>query len=473
MPGYSLPRYFVRHAATNAAADIDDGALPLHLIDGFFVGDRHLQEREWFVAVDELGNLRVLSGDERESFSAALQTELAFNEISRNRSARLIEASEVFLFDLQFVEQIADAPGWNDPVYLYGTLFAPPLPANSGARAAGIKGQLTVTRGDLLDGIVRSSENAFRGGGAGGIGGKLSLCFHLMLPGGTDEEIRRGAAIVLAYPLFPAELLAATGDAANEIVVSQMLYDLLSALKKDFERERITHPLCSTVLPVVNRLTLERELKAQGYEIEGDTAYKKNDSGEGFKGFLASVFGAFSGDDLALPPEGDADDFLRLAKQTVDHLPNDFPSARISALRNRLKSAPARLPVQSPRAPTPPIKTPAPPNTPPTPLKVASVGVKKTVVPDYDPPAWMRDFIQAHRQADAPPPVLNSLSQPNPPIISAAKNNSKTRKKRQQQQQREWEKDFAAPAAIESKSKSGQGEKKQSPSEPDWMKDFE
>lgn len=463
MTRYSLPRYFVSHADTPDAAAPDISAAPLHLIDSFFVGNRHLEEREWIVAVDELGNLRAVPPENRASLAASLQNELAFNEISRNRPARLVEGNEVFLFNLQLIEQPGGAPGWNDPVYLYGTLFGP-LPANSDDQTAGIKGQLTVTRGDLLDGLVQSSDDAFRYGGSSGIAGRFSRCFHLMLPGDTDQEIRRGAGIILAYPLFPAELLA--GDAVNEIVVSQFLYDLLSALKEDFERERVAHPLRSIVLPVVNRCNLEQELKAQGYRVEGDTAFKETNSDEGFKGFLASVFGALRNDDLTLPPEGETDDFLRIARQTLEHLENGFPSPRIVALRNCLKSAPTHRQVQSPLTPTPPIKTPAPVKTPPTPLRAERVTVQKTAALESEPPAWMRDFIHAHRKEDEPP-KLTSTSKPEPPIISAAKNISETQKQRRRA---EWEKDFGQPAEIESKKKD---EKEKLPVKPDWMKDFE
>ena len=466
MARYSLPRYFVPHADTLDAAPPELSAAPLHLIDSFFIGNRHLEEREWLVAVDELGNLRAICGENRASLSASLQNELAFNEISGNRAARLIEASEVFLFNLQFVEQPAGAPGWNDPVYLYGTLFGP-LSANPDNQAAGVKGQLTVTRGDLLDGIVQSSDDAFRYGGSSGIGGGFSRCFHMMLPGDTDENIRRGAGIILAYPLFPAELLA--GDAANEIVVSQILYDLLSALKEDLERERFAHPLRSIVLPVVNRFALEQELKSQGYRVEGDIAFKETDSGEGFKGFLASVFGALRNDDLTLPPEGETDDFLRIARQTLEHLENGFPSPRIVALRNCLKYASAHRQVQSPLTPAPPIKTPRQNLTSPTPLQTARVIVQKTAAPENEPPAWMRDFIAAHRKEDEPP-KLTSTSKSGSLIISAAKNKPNAREKQQRRERLEWTKDFEQPSGIKAKSK---GEKKQSTVEPDWMKDFE
>lgn len=470
MPHSSLPRYFVSHADADVGATADGGSLPLHVIDSFFIGHRHLEEREWVVAVDDAGNLRAMPSEERHQFPAVLQNEFAFNEISRNGPARLIEGREIFLFDLQLVEQPAGAPGWNDPIYLYGTLYAP-LPANSGGHPAGIKGQLTVTRGDLLDGAVRSSENAFRYGGLSGIEGRFSRCFHLMLAGDTDEEIKRGGGIILAYPLFPAELLVT--DVANEIVISQILYDLLSELKADLELEQIAHPLRSIVLPVVSRPDLERELKSQGYLIEGGTAVKKASAGEGFKGFLASVFGALRNDHLILPPEGDADDFLRLARQTLEHLPqNVFPTGRVTALRNRLKAAGINRQVQSPLIPIPQNLT-----SPTPPLQkfkdAPRVTTQKNIAPNNDPPAWMQDFIRAHRQSNAAPPKLTSTLKTDSPIISAAENKSEVRE--DPPSKIDWTQDFEQYSSAGQKNKPEENErgKNQSTSKPDWMKDFE
>src|SRR5262249_32282812 len=155
--------------------------------------------------------------------------------------------------------------------------------------------------------------------------------FHLLLPGDREDEIRRGAGIVLAYPLLPPELTL--NDVSNELVVSQLLYDILVSLKEDLEREQIVHPLRSIVLPVPSRTTLERQLISQGYEIKGGTAVKKAESGGGFQGLLATVFGQFMSDRLDLPPEGGTDDFLNLAVTTLNTLPG-WPSPRVSVLRS-------------------------------------------------------------------------------------------------------------------------------------------
>lgn len=106
--------------------------MPLaHLVASFVVGHRHLEERRWAVAVDGLGHLRALPCEDRGQLPAGLQSELAFHEMSGGQPPRLLEAGEVFLFNLQLLEQPAGAPGWNDPVYLYGKLYGP-WPAGAG-----------------------------------------------------------------------------------------------------------------------------------------------------------------------------------------------------------------------------------------------------------------------------------------------------------------------------------------------------
>lgn len=119
------------------------------------------------MVVDGLGHLRTLPCEDRGTLPAGLQSELAFHEMSGGRPTRLLEAGEVFLFNVQLLEQPPGSPGWNDPVYLYGTLYGPP-PGGTDGRTAGVEGQLMVTRGDLLDGLVRGAAHAFRYAGLGG-----------------------------------------------------------------------------------------------------------------------------------------------------------------------------------------------------------------------------------------------------------------------------------------------------------------
>lgn len=432
-----VPRYFIcRDAAGVPAAAPDEGMPPAHLLDSFFVGHRHLEERRWAVAVDGLGYLRALPCEDRRLLPAGLRSEFAFHEMSGGQPPRLLEAVDVFLFNLQLLEQPAGSPGWNDPVYLYGTLYGP-LPAGTDGHPAGVEGQLMVTRGDVLDGLARGAGHAFRYTGLGGTDDQVSRCFHAMLPGGDEEDLRRGEGVVVAYPLLPAELSAA--DASNEVVVEHLLYDLLGELKEDLTREQTEHPLRTMVLPVPDREALERQLQAQGYAVKGDRAVKKAEKGEGFRGVLASVFGALMSDELELPPEGGVDEFLSIARHTLASAPG-WPSPRGVALQNCVKAAPARrggLP-----ATPPPIRT----ERPSAPRRPA----RRTARPD-GPPAWMRDFIAAHREPGAPPPRLTSTA-------------PRGRK------EPGWLKDFEESPAEPAE---GAAKKKRTKVKPEWMKDFE
>ncbi len=321
MAQLSLPRYFVsRSGEQNSGGTSDEAFPPDHIVDSFFMGARHLVESELAVAVDAAGNLQILA-PESDELSETIQTELAYHEMSGGRT-RLIEASEFYLFQLELLEQPAGTPGWNDPVYLYGTLYVPYPGAKM--RLARVEGQLAITRGDLLEGLIQSADYAFRYSNAN-VNGPPPRCFHLILPADREEEIQQGMGIAIAYPLLPEGLSLA--DSSNEIVIKQLLYDVLSALKDDLERERISHFLRSMIIPVPSRFLLEQQLQSQGYSIEGDKAIKKAAVGEGFKGFLAGVFGSLMSESLEMPPEADVEQFLEISRRALNALPG-WPTPR-------------------------------------------------------------------------------------------------------------------------------------------------
>ncbi len=394
---------------------------PDHIVDSFFIGARHLAEREWAVAVDAASNLQALPLESGDLFETAetVQTELSYHEMAGGRG-RLIEASEFFLFHLELLEQPPGTPGWNDPVYLYGTLYGS-YPAAAGRRPAGVEGQLTVTRGDLLEGLILGADYAFRyshsnaGAGHASQAGLPPRFFHLILPADREEEIQQGRGVALAYPLLPAELSLA--NASNEIVVKQLLYDILVAIKDDLERERIAHPMRSMTIPVPSRFVLEQQLLSEGYSVNGDTAVKKIKGGEGFKGFLAGVFGSLMSESLELPPEADVDQFLEISRRALNALPG-WPSPRAAALRNRVRPASAeayrnaarRRPAQPAQ-----IRVPQPGEASPHPQirQVRQGSAPPDAPPDHPPdhpPDWMQDFIAAHHRPDAAPPRLTPTS---------------------------------------------------------------
>ncbi|MCL4294543.1 MAG: hypothetical protein KJ077_02395 [Anaerolineae bacterium] len=451
-----LPKYFVSYAGNDESTNPsnDHTFLPTHVVDSFFLGNRPTSNREWIVMTDIAGALRALPADLSNTFPPSVQAEMAYHEVSGAVFGRMLEVEEFFLLDVQVLEQPADTPGPNDPVYLYGILYGPYSNIED-APISATKGQLTITRADALAGLVQGAAHAFRYVNSADPGEPPSCCFHMMLPGDREEEIRHGQGIVLAYPLLPAEL--ALSAASNETVVNQLLYDLLSALKEDLSREGIENLLCSMTLPVPSRSNLEYQLEFEGYTIKGDTAIREVSAGKGFGGLLASVFGTLTQERLDLPPQGNVDDFLKIARDALKALPG-WPSPRAIALRERVKavSTERRGAIESiSLLPSREAGTPRPSSTP---MRVRLPAMSEA----GETPAWMQDFIEAHRKPGAPPPKLTSIvgprqhKEPHPKPSSAKKP--------------DWMKDFEPDSPI---TRTGKSNQSNPPDKPDWMKDFE
>ncbi|MEW5848945.1 MAG: hypothetical protein AB2A00_09025 [Myxococcota bacterium] len=434
----SLPRHFIARAGV---APVPVGsARPVHALDVLRLHHRHLVDEEWAVTVDPSGVLRLEPGSARGSLPSSVQVELSHHEVARGRPPRVLEASQVYLFDLQVMEQRVETPGPNDPVYLYGELHGP-YPSG---HPTSVQGQLTVTRADVLHGLLLGAAESFVLQG-----GENMRCFHALLPGDNEAAIRSGEGLVLAYPLMPAELVVT--DASNTALVHELLYDLLAALQVDVRKEALRHPLVDRVLPVPSRAALESQLRAEGYQIKGDSAVRRrgafSSSGSGSGGMLGAVWGALTAQKVALPPEGDTATFLELARESLKALPG-WPDERSQALSTRVRQGPPLSSV---------TRIPAPPHVPPPP--------RPTTPPPRGPvrrePAdWMRDFMGTH---DAPgrsaPRVTSGTSGRSMPAKSASQAPS-------------WMEDFQPqPTRQEPKPEPDSTAKKDR--RPDWMKDFD
>lgn len=413
----TTPRYFAGRpddARNVLPAEID----PTQVIDNFFVGGRVVTEQEWAVTVDPYGRLQGWVLSNKDVLAPELQGQLAYNDVACASRVRCLDARNFWLFHMELLEQPSDAPGLNDPVYLYGTLYGP-YPEAGAAPSPGIEGQLTVTRADLLDGIVAGAGFAFKLAPEGEAG-PASRAFNVLLPGDRDEEIAQGCGLVMMYPLHPAEMIS-TGT-ANELIVAQLLYDILSSLKDDVVRNKVNNPLRSIVLPVPNRFVMEQNLAAQGYKIKGDTAVRNKaamllpNQNPLFTGMLQSVFGDIAQDKLELPPEGTVDDLIQIANECIYKLPG-WPPQRTVQLRSRCQpvssdvraraanAAPLRDPIVHH-----PVKTPQAPQAVAAPPVVSQPGRKNAQPVSPRPAAWMQDFIQSHQKQGAPPPRITSAT---------------------------------------------------------------
>ncbi len=400
-----------------------------HIIDAFTLESRHVRATEWIVGVDFTGTLLASPADALGSLDSAARTELAYGEVSC-RPRRTIYAEELYLFDLELVEQSSDAPGTNDPVHLYGALQGP-YPAAPDHTASRIEGQLTVTRADVFAGLASGAGHAWRYGSSSETA--VGRCLNLLLPADRTEEIAAGRGLVLAYPLLPPDLWMPAP--ANEILVSQILFDLLAALRKDLGGED------AMKLPVPNRSAFIAELEGQGYTVEGGVATRRA-AGTGLRRVLASVAATFAGDKVTIPPEGKIDQFLAIAASALTKLDAwPTPAQRaIASLTQRVVASPRRGgPPHWERPDAPPASAAAP--RPPHASHASHVAPRPAV------PEWTKDFMVSHESTGG-----SYLTTTRPGLVAV---------------RGAWAEDFSAPRPKEPAPATT------SDRAADWMKDFE
>ncbi|MBX9694866.1 MAG: hypothetical protein K2Z81_20930, partial [Cyanobacteria bacterium] len=257
------------------------------------------------------------------------------------------------------------------------------------------------------------------------------------------------------------------GDPWNEFLVSNLIYDMLSALKDDIENEKINHPLREMILPVVNREMFIKELESRGYAIKGDIAMRQPGAAGGLPNILPDVLakpmlpGAITNalsriikDKITIPEEATVDEFIKLARSTLERLPG-YPPGRTQALQGRVRAASveartgaSRKTASAPRQ----IKTPAGNISYPQPTK------KKA--------GWMQDFITAHRtEGSAKETRLTNLSHAAESIKQVQSPTKATPN---------WKNDFEKDSREEKKEeRAGSNMSQSTTAKPEWMKDFE
>lgn len=410
---------FVPSAAPPREVGVDDPATVTDVRCVVRLRDSGGATRELVVGTDEAGAVKVLGS--REGLGLEARGQLAFHEVASAGRALEVDADEVWVFDLQTIEMLPDAPGLNDALYVYGLMHGP-FPAALGGERRAVEGQLTVTRADLLGGLVEGLARSF----VYAPDEHGSRCVHALLPAERAEVIDGGRGIVVALPLVPSWLLEI--PQSNDLVVAQLLHDVLVPLRAELgEREE---------LPVPSRAAVEQELLAQGWRIEGEVAVRPKGSG---------LIGALRSEKKKLPRQGSVEELAALAKAALAKLAASgwapTPEARAIARRSERRSAApisssvsAAIPsaTSAPATPAPATPLPATP-LPATPLPATTAPVPPRAVPrprvvSADRTEWMKDFVDAHR---AP-------ARPTPRVSTPARVVSKTATP-------EWMKDFEDP----------------------------
>ena len=309
-----VPRYFV------AGADRPEAAAPVvaHALDAFFLQGT-VATQEWVVGLDDAGLLTAQRVEPRSELRPAVLAALAFHEAT-GRGLGVLVAEQLHLFEAHVLARAPDLPGINDPLYLQGCLIGPLDPQSTGLTRQ--QGQLTITRADLLHGLVLGAPTAFHH--ADTVMGQTARTFHALLPGDRDDQIKRGFGGVLAYPC--SGLDPQLGGPGNEPLINEMLYSVLKAVWRDVAVESPPPARHPDQLPVPNRSAHDRRLIADGFTIRGDRAIRKKPGPLGW--FI-------QGDAQQLPAQGTTNAFMALAREALTLLPS-WPPARIGLLMTGL-----------------------------------------------------------------------------------------------------------------------------------------
>ncbi|HEY9678429.1 MAG TPA: hypothetical protein V6C76_10500 [Drouetiella sp.] len=296
---------------------------PVALLDNFFTGRSFGQHAEWILTTDQYGELQLRSAEYRNDLPSELRAQLAFNEVATGGRLRLLNVASLHVFRTQYINQPTNMAGLNDPMCLFGTIYEVTLYGKDSALLSGVEGTLTVSRSDLLNGILDGAEYVFHLGNRNEGSSDLP-CFNCLLPADRVENVTRGHGGVLTYPLMPLDI--EPGNTHNEAIILQLIYDVLSSLQKDLIEEGSDNFLTTKVIPVPSRIALEEDLRVNGFTINGDIAKRKR--GADAKSqipLLTALVDLFAAELVRLPPEAKPQELLNLAAQVISSIPG-WPS---------------------------------------------------------------------------------------------------------------------------------------------------
>lgn len=409
-----LPRYFVASAQLEAApvAAGADARIE-HCVDALLWHRASTgQTEELVVGVDRAGVLQCAPRS-RAVLSANAQRELHAHELlsanARRATARMLEAERLFLFDMELVEQAGSGGELNQPLFVYGSLLGPLAKQTAPARS---KGQLALTRADLLEGLLLGQDWPFCYTDEPG---RERRHHHALLPAGRAEDLSAGSDLVIGYPRAPFDLSA--GDPENAAVVQLLIGELVAALRAD----------------------LEREERAQGT--------------------LSRLFSAQRSLGLRAPESHDIDDWLRLAASALSCLPK-WPSPTAEALRKATAQASARGgPITPERSGTPGAAA-----SQPLAVAVSSIPKRPTLLRQESaaPPDWSGDFLPEQHRVEKDSTDL-SWKAPSPRAATARPTPSSTQ---------EWMQDFK-PEDPSTQTDDPVTQPAREQDKPDWRKDFD
>lgn len=286
-----------------------------HLIDLFTTVH---PAREWVVVMDWEGLPALLPRG--AELASGVREELAVTQAATAGAVRRLDVDELHLFWVEALELRPDMPGANDPVVLRGSLLGPYL--REGQPPARTRGALHTTRADVLDGFARSGSLALT---CAARGEGTRRWFHAALACATEEEVRAGRGLVLAYPLDRPS----AERRGNEARLTALCHELVRAARDDAER---TYLPDDAALPVPDLQVHRAKLALAGAVIEG-SAVVVPPAAEA--PWYERAWRALFPRRVPLPEEGTPEDFLGFARRAVEGL-TGWPTPRVVALWERI-----------------------------------------------------------------------------------------------------------------------------------------
>lgn len=282
-------------------------------------------DNRWAVVMDGECHLRAVPLSERQLLPGSLQLDLNASAVAG--LPRALDCERLFLFAVEYAEELADVPGVNDPVALRGRLYGPfSTDAARPLHASSVGGRLCVSRACVLEGLLRGEPFVFHGA--------AGRTRHMMLPAGTIDE--RAGEAVLAYPAFVEMRQAAD----NTSLAAGLAYDLLARLQDELRRAGVRGAFPELRLPVASRHRHAARLSSQGLEVRGRFAYRS-------RNWIGRLFEGVTRRREELPPEGSFADFLRIAELALENLPG-WPTAQAAAAHRLSRVLEASWPAAGP-----------------------------------------------------------------------------------------------------------------------------
>lgn len=362
-----VPSNFIPHADhLERQNPLSESLWAEHALDIF--GDR-------LVALCSDGQLREVPLD--SALPREVKNELACHRVSVPQ-VRKVWFSDYALMNVKTLDTDEGGKGQR-MARLSGTLF------DDGQQG---EGELVLRVSELLYALCEAVQNPFRYSNGGFYG--------LALPGESEELLRQGRGLILAYAVPPAELRAA--GVGNEEWVKMAFFECLQTIQNDLKEIKPKDPFSLKNLPVPSLAMLTAELKQQGYEVVQGRAISNMNRGT-LAGRMLKVFGNITGQGIVLPPEATLQDYYQLGRETLASVFEPIPYRMKALLPPPPPPPPKPEYLTMTTSPSIPKATPPPPTPqlPPTPKN-----------------DWMNDF-GGSSAPQAPPPTPKKPKEYTPP----------------------------------------------------------